>query len=249
VTDLERPRLPLVPAVAPPAAGCADCGCTDSCCAAATASPGDSGSGSRSDRDAAWTRAARRARTLSWVSLLWMAAEGAIGLVAGVSARSISLLGWALGSVVEALASIIVIWRFTGTRTHSETAEARAQKAVAISFFLLAPAIAVEAVRDLVVRHQSASSSLGIAVTVASLLVMPLLGVAKQRLGRVLGSGATAGEGVQNLICAAQAGAVLVGLAVTATLGWSWVDPAIALLLAGWAVREGVEAWRGHDCC
>ena len=78
---------------------------------------------------------------------------------------------------------------------------------------------------------------------------MPLLGIAKQRLGRTLDSGATAGEGVQNLICAAQAGAVVVGLAVTATLGWDWVDPAIALLLAGWAVKEGIEAWNGNDCC
>ncbi len=78
---------------------------------------------------------------------------------------------------------------------------------------------------------------------------MPALGVAKKRLGAVLDSGATAGEGVQNLICAAQAGAVLVGLAGTAVLGWTWLDPAIALLLAGWAIREGREAWRGDDCC
>ncbi len=92
-------------------------------------------------------------------------------------------------------------------------------------------------------------SGLGIIVTAASLVVVPVLGVAKKRLGAVLGSGATAGEGVQNLICAAQAGAVLLGLAGTAVLGWTWLDPAIALLLAGWAIREGREAWRGDDCC
>jgi len=92
-------------------------------------------------------------------------------------------------------------------------------------------------------------SGLGIIVTAASLVVMPVLGVAKKRLGAVLDSGATAGEDVQNLICAAQAGAVLLGLAGTAALGWTWLDPAIALLLAGWAIREGREAWRGDDCC
>ncbi len=86
-------------------------------------------------------------------------------------------------------------------------------------------------------------------MTAASLLVMPALGVAKRRLGAALGSGATTGEGIQNLMCAAQAGAVLLGLAGTAVFGWSWLDPAIALLLAGWAVREGREAWRGEDCC
>jgi divalent metal cation (Fe/Co/Zn/Cd) transporter len=250
MTDLERPRLPLTATTSTTASGCTDCcctgsGCTDACCSTSSPSADQRGSG----HDAAWTRAARRARALSWVSLLWMTAEGALGLVAGIRTQSVSLVGWALGSVIEALASIIVIWRFTGARTRSETAEAQARRAVAVSFFLLAPYIAVQAVRDLLVGHQSAVSSLGIAVTVASLLVMPLLGVAKQRLGRVLDSGATAGEGVQNLMCAAQAGAVLVGLAVTATVGWSWVDPAIALLLAGWAVKEGVEAWNSKDCC
>jgi divalent metal cation (Fe/Co/Zn/Cd) transporter len=81
------------------------------------------------------------------------------------------------------------------------------------------------------------------------MLVMPGLGVAKKRLGAALGSGATAGEGVQNLLCAAQAAAVLVGLASTAALGWRRVDPVIALMLAGWAVREGIHAWNGEDCC
>jgi len=78
---------------------------------------------------------------------------------------------------------------------------------------------------------------------------MPLLGIAKQRLGKTLGSGATTGEGVQNLFCAGQAAAVLVGLALTAALGWWWLDPLIGLALAAVAVHEGREAWRGHDCC
>jgi hypothetical protein len=75
-----------------------------------------------------WGRRATRARALSWFSLVWMTAEGALGLIAGVSAGSIALVGWALGSVIEGLASIIVIWRFTGSRTLSETAEGRAQR-------------------------------------------------------------------------------------------------------------------------
>jgi len=76
---------------------------------------------------------------LSWLSLVWMSGEGVLGLVAGLRSGSLSLLGWALGSVIEGLASVIVIWRFTGSRPLSETAEGRAQKAVAVSFFLLAP--------------------------------------------------------------------------------------------------------------
>ncbi|MEP7368186.1 MAG: cation transporter [Dermatophilaceae bacterium] len=199
--------------------------------------------------DARWLRAARQARRLSWFSLAWMSAEGIVGLVAGVAANSISLIGWALGSVIEGLAAIVVIWRFTGSRTLSEVAEQRAARAVAVSFFLLAPYLVVESVRDLLGGHEVTTSVLGLVVTASSLVVMPLLGRAKQILGARLGSGATAGEGMQNLMCAAQAAAVLVGLAVSATLGWSWLDPAIGLLLAGWAIYEGVQAWRGEDCC
>lgn len=201
------------------------------------------------NRDERWLRAARRARALSWFSLAWMSVEGILGLVAGISSGSIALVGWALGSVIEGLASAIVVWRFTGDRTMSETAERRAQKGVAFSFFLLAPYIAVEAVRDIVTGHLSQPSTLGVIVTAVSVIVMPLLGRAKHRLGEHLESEATAGEGTQNLMCAAQAAAVLLGLGFTAVFGWSWVDPIIGLALAGWAIYEGVEGWKGNACC
>jgi divalent metal cation (Fe/Co/Zn/Cd) transporter len=200
-------------------------------------------------RDVGWVQAARHAKALAWFSLAWMTGEGVLGLVAGIATNSISLIGWALGSVIEGLASIIVIWRFTGTRTVSETSERHAQRAVAISFFLLAPYIGVESIRDLGSGHQITPSVLAVLVPTASLLVMPLLGRAKQRLGERLDSGATTGEGIQNYMCAAQAGAVLLGLGASAAFGWTWLDPVVGLVLAGWAVYEGVEAWRGEDCC
>src|SRR5207302_10276052 len=130
------------------------------------------------------------ARWLSWASLVWMTAEGVLGVVAGVSAGSIALIGWALSSAVEGLAAVIVIWRFTGSRTLSETAEARAQKAVAVSFFLLAPYVAAESLRDLIVRHQPRTTVLGIALTATRLLLMPLLGVPTHRVRARLGPGA-----------------------------------------------------------
>jgi divalent metal cation (Fe/Co/Zn/Cd) transporter len=186
---------------------------------------------------------------LSWVSLVWMTAEGVVGLGAGLTAGSIALVGWAMGSVIEGTASVIVIWRFTGDRTHDDNAERRAQRAVAVSFFVLAPYIAVEALRDLLMGRHADSSTVGIIVTGLSVIGMPILGMAKRRYGKQLNSGATSGEGTQNLICAAQAGAVLVSLTVNAITSVSWLDPAIALLLAAWAIREGRQAWRGDDCC
>jgi divalent metal cation (Fe/Co/Zn/Cd) transporter len=198
---------------------------------------------------AGWQARARAARLLAWVSLGWMAAEGAVGLIAGARAGSVSLTGWALGSVIEALASLIVIWRFTGSRALSPTSEQRARKAVAVSFFLLAPYLVTESIHDLLSGHRPQASTLGIAVTAASLVLMPLLGIAKQRLGKQLDSRATAGEGTQNLLCAAQAAAVLAGLATTAMFGWWWTDSLIALGLAAVAVREGRQTWHGEDCC
>jgi len=201
-------------------------------------------------RDAGWQRAARAARWLSWASLAWMCTEGAIGLWQGLAAGSIALTGWALGSAVEGLASVIVIWRFTGTRTLSETAERRAQRAVAVSFWLLAPYIATESVRDLVTGHHAATTVTGIALTAAALVVMPLLGRAKHKLATRLGSAAIAGEGTQNYLCAAQAAAVLAGLTITAAWpgGW-WIDPLIGLGIAAVSVREGIQSWNGDDCC
>jgi divalent metal cation (Fe/Co/Zn/Cd) transporter len=179
-----------------------------------------------------------------------MGTEGSVGLWQGLAAGSASLTGWALGSAVEALASAIVIWRFTGARALSDAAERRAQRGVAISFWLLAPYIAAESAWDLADGHHARAAVGGITLTAVALAVMPLLGWAKHRLGTRLGSAATTGEGTQNYLCAAQAAAVLAGLAVTATWpgGW-WADPVAGLAIAAAAVREGIQSWRGDDCC
>jgi divalent metal cation (Fe/Co/Zn/Cd) transporter len=220
----------------------------DGCCAPGSGAP--AGLGMSAVRDAGWLRAARLARWLAWVSLAWMCTEGAVGLWQGITAGSIALTGWALGSAVEGLASVIVIWRFTGTRTLSETAERRAQRAVAVSFWLLAPYVAAESVRELAVGHHAETTVIGMVLTAVALLEMPLLGRTKHKLAARLGSAATAGEGTQNYLCGAQAAAVLAGLAVTAAWpgGW-WIDPVIGLGIAAAAVREGAGSWLGDDCC
>jgi divalent metal cation (Fe/Co/Zn/Cd) transporter len=198
---------------------------------------------------AEWLRAARRARALSWLSLVWMSAEGAIAITAGVLAGSIALVGFGIDSAIEGFASLVIVWRFTGHRLLSHAAEERAQKLVAVQFFLLAPYVAFEAIRHLVTSHEVETSVLGMALTATSLVGMPFLGRAKRRLADTLGSSATRGEGTQNLLCAYLAGAVFLGLAGNALFGWWWLDPIAALLVAGIAVREGRETWRGEGCC
>jgi divalent metal cation (Fe/Co/Zn/Cd) transporter len=194
-------------------------------------------------------RLIRRAKALSWLSLGWMAIEGAVAIVAALLAGSVALLGFGIDSAIEGLASVIVIWRFTGSRRVSEDAERRAQRLVAVSFFLLAPYIAQDAIRALAAGDHAETSWLGIGLAVSSIVVMPLLGRAKRAVGARLGSAATAGEGTQNLLCAYLAVGVLIGLLANAAFGAWWLDPAVALGIAGLAVWEGRAAWRGESCC
>jgi divalent metal cation (Fe/Co/Zn/Cd) transporter len=201
-------------------------------------------------RDAAWHRAARLAVALSWASLFYMAIEGGVGVWQGVTAGSIALVGWGLASFIEGIASAIIVWRFTGDRRLSDTAETRARRLVAIQFFILAPYVLVESIRTLVEGGHPDVTVIGMLLTGTSVVLMPALGKAKHRLAERLGSTATAGEGTQNLLCGMQAAAVLVGLAANAAVGAWWLDPLIGLFIAFVGVKEGRAAWRDEcDCC
>ena len=201
----------------------------------------------RIDRET-YRRLAKRVRLLSWASLAYMALEGGIAILAGVLAGSVALIGFGIDSVIEGFASGIIVWRFTGARMFSEAAEQRAQKLVAIQFFILAPYVGFESVQALIEGERPDVSWLGIALSASSVVVMPYLGIAKQRIADQIGSAATKGEGRQNMLCAYLAGALLVGLLGNAAFGAWWLDPIVGLLIAGVAVKEGLEAWEGEGC-
>jgi divalent metal cation (Fe/Co/Zn/Cd) transporter len=199
------------------------------------------------DRD---THAAlvRRVKLISWLSLAWMTTEAIVGVLAGIAAGSIALIGWGIDSTIEGVASLVIIWRFTGDRVHSEDAEAIARKVVAISFFLLAPYIVIEATRRLITGSEAQASWVGVGLAISAVLLMPIFGQAKKRIGTRLGSGATAGEGTQNILCAYLSVAILVGLSANALFGMWWADPLVALVVALVAVQAGVQTWRGESC-
>jgi divalent metal cation (Fe/Co/Zn/Cd) transporter len=198
--------------------------------------------------NAAWLRAARHARLLAWASLGWMSVEGFVGILAAIQAHSLGVLAWAASSFVEALASLIVIWRFTGHRTLSPSSEARAQKWIAGSFFLLAPYFVIQAIRSLINGSDTHTTALAVALTSSAIVLMPLLGHVKLRLAKQLDSGATAGEGIQNILCAVQASTALVAL-LGAGIGLRFLDPIAALLIAAIALKEGRDGWRGQPTC
>ena len=189
-----------------------------------------------------------RVKLISWLSLVWMTAEGVIGTTAGIVANSIALIGYGVDSTITGVASVIIIWRFSGDRVDSDRAEARAQKIVAITFFLLAPYIIVAAIHHLVTGSEAQASWVGIALAIVSVTLMPLFGHAKKRIGNRLESQATTGEGTQNILCAYLSLTILIGLAANAVLGLWWADPLVALIVAAVALQTGARTWRGGAC-
>jgi len=196
-----------------------------------------------------YERLANRAKLLSWLSLAWMTVEGAVAISAGAIASSIALIGFGLDSVIEGFASLIIVWRFTGHRMFSHDAETKAQKLVAIQFFVLAPYVGFESIHHLASGTRPGESWVGIGLAASSVVLMPMLGIAKQRIADQIGSSATKGEGRQNMLCAYLAGALLIGLLGNVLVGAWWLDSTVGLLIAALAAKEGVEAWRGQGCC
>jgi divalent metal cation (Fe/Co/Zn/Cd) transporter len=191
----------------------------------------------------------RRAQVLAWIGLGWHVLEAVIAVGAGVVAGSIALVGFGADSMIEAAAGLVVLWRFSAARASSDDAEVRAQKLIAVSFYVLSAYIGVEAVRSLLGGHHPDVSWVGIGLSLVTLLTMPPLALAKGRVAERLGSSASKSESRQTMLCAYLSGALLLGLGVNALFGWWWADPVTALVIAGVAVREGRAAWRGESCC
>jgi divalent metal cation (Fe/Co/Zn/Cd) transporter len=193
-------------------------------------------------------RLVRRGRRLAHVGLAWHGAEAATFIVVGVIAGSVALVGFGADSLVEAFAGVVVLWRLADRRSGSATAERRAQQLIAWSFWLIAAFITVDACRALIGGHEPDVSWLGIALSVVTLVAMPVLARAKADVGHRLGSSATVSESRQTMLCAYLSAALLVGLLANAALGWWWADPAAGLVIAAVAGREGRDAWRGEQC-
>lgn len=194
-------------------------------------------------------RLVARVRLLARAGLVWHGIEAAIAVAAGAVAGSIALIAFGADSLIEAIAGIIVLWRFAATRVDSETAERRAQQLIAITFWLLAVYVTVDATITLATADHPARSPVGIGLSIVTLIAMPLLANAKATVARQLDSHAGHSESRQNLLCAYLSAALLAGLTLNAAFGWWWADPATALVIAAVAAGEGRNSWRGRSCC
>jgi divalent metal cation (Fe/Co/Zn/Cd) transporter len=191
----------------------------------------------------------RRARFLARLGIAWHAVEAAVAVAAGLAAGSIALVGFGADSLVESAAGLVLLWRLAPARAASEAAELRAQRLIGVSFYAIAAYVGVEAARTVIAADHPDASWVGIGLAAVTLVIMPPLAAAKARVGERLGSSATKSEGRQNMLCAYLSVALLVGLGANAVAGLWWADPVVALVIAGVAVREGREAWRGEACC
>jgi divalent metal cation (Fe/Co/Zn/Cd) transporter len=185
---------------------------------------------------------------LSLLSIGWMTVEAGVAIVTAVIAGSVALLGFGLDSLIELTSASTILWLYTGARGGSEAADRRAQQLIAMCFAALALYLAFDAIDTLLGGTHPDVSGLGVAVTAAAIVFMPLLARAKGRVARQLASAATTGDAAQSWLCAISAAAVLISILANASVGWWWFDPIAGLGIAVLALREGREAWAGEVC-
>lgn len=195
----------------------------------------------------------RRGLRLEYLTVGWNIVEGVVSVAAAVAASSVALLGFGIDSFVETSSGLILIWRLRAERTARdreaiERLDQRAHKLVGLSLFLLAAFIAIDAARALITREPPAPTMVGVAITSLSLAVMWWLARAKRRTARSLESRALEADSFQTSACFWLSLITLAGIGLNAALGWWWADPAAALGMTWFLVREGREAWRGEDC-
>lgn len=188
----------------------------------------------------------RRVRWIVFGTIAYNVLEAIIALAAGAAASSIALLGFGLDSTIEVLSAAAVAWQFT--RADPERWERATLRVIAVAFFALAASVIGGSLVALVTRVDVAPSPVGIVLTALSVVIMPFLSLAERRAGRELGSASAVADSMQTLICTYLSAAVLIGLVANALLGWWWMDAVAGLVIAAFAVREGIEAWRGDAC-
>ncbi|MBA3714321.1 MAG: cation transporter [Pyrinomonadaceae bacterium] len=188
----------------------------------------------------------RRGRQLEYLTIGWNSLEAAVAVGAGLLAGSIALVGFGVDSVIESLSGAVLLWRLAAS---GEDRERAALKIVGVSFLALAAYVAFDAAKSLLAHEPPDASYIGIALAVASLIVMPLLARAKRRVAATLNSRAMLADSRQTDICAYLSAILVAGLGLNALFGWWWADPVAGLVMVPIIAREGFAALRGETCC
>ena len=214
------------------------CGCGHSC----------SGSAEPSRR-----KNIKRGLWLEYFTVSWNVIEGVVSVAVALAAGSVALLGFGIDSFVETTSAAVLIWRLRAERRdldpeQIERIDQRAHKLVGISLFLLAAYVAFESSMTLYFQERPEPTFAGVVITSISILVMWWLARAKRRTAEKLESRALEADSFQTSACFWLSVIVLVGIGLNAAFGWWWADPAAALFMTYFLVKEGREVWRGEDC-
>lgn len=188
----------------------------------------------------------RRIRWIVTATIAYNLIEAVVAITAGSIASSAALIGFGLDSTIEVLSAAAVAWQFT--RRDPERWEKGTLRVIAVAFFALAFYVTFSSLRALIWQGDVEHSPVGIVITALSVVIMPFLSLAERRAGRELGSATAVADSKQTLICTYLSAAVLIGLVLNSLFGWWWADAVAGLVIAGFAIREGVEAWRGDAC-
>ncbi|WP_062072699.1 cation diffusion facilitator family transporter [Demequina sediminicola] len=189
----------------------------------------------------------KRIRWIVGATIAYNTVEAIIALSAGAVASSSALIGFGLDSVVEVGSAAAVAWQFSAPDPKKR--EHITMRMIAVAFFALAAVVTADALRSLVFGAPPEVSTVGIWLAAVSLAIMPAAAWFERRTGKELGSATAVADARQLILCSYLSAALLVGLVLNATLGWWWADPVAAIVIAGFAIKEGREAWKGDGCC
>jgi len=189
------------------------------------------------------------ALSLSVFTVGYNLAEGGIAMLGASLSGSTALWGFGLDSFVESLSGAVMIWRFwkydlAEEGDQFERVERKAARLVAVSFFVLGGYVIVDAGVSLSQHETPEASLIGIGLAIASLIVMPVLFLAKYRLGQSIGSRSLVADSKETLACVVLSVALLIGLAAYAVWHIWWLDSVTAIVIAVLIVREGFETWK-----
>ncbi|MGI8426852.1 MAG: cation transporter [Actinomycetota bacterium] len=193
----------------------------------------------------------RRGLRLEYFTLVWNAIEAIVGMVAGIVSGSVSLVAFALDSVVEASSGAVLMSRLKAEQKgkHADDLERRAIRQLAWAFFALAAYVGFRAVQALVTQSRPEDSPVGIGLAIVSLTIMPVLARKKRKVAAELDSRALQADSTQTDLCTYLSAILLVGLLANSLLGWWWADPIAGLGIAFIAAKEGRELWVEEGIC
>jgi cation diffusion facilitator family transporter len=199
----------------------------------------------------------RRALWLEYFTVGWNVIEGVVAIGAGIIAGSVALIGFGVDSSIEVISALGLLWRLRkagpeATVAEESGAERRALYVVAATFFLLAAYITYEAGTALLGREEPDRSTVGLVLSVLSLVIMPALAYMKQRTGHQMGSRALVADAAETWVCSYLSLALLAGVGLYALFGWWWADPVGALamlpviLWQGWETLGEAREYHDH---